>query len=72
MENPQGSSHSRSCGGDAAGAPVIKSGLNDTTFDNNLNVNAGSSYSYRIVAKNSSGSSETSTVNVSVPVNTCR
>ena len=42
MANLQASSHSRSCGGNPAGAPGIKSGLNDIAFDYAFNVSARS------------------------------
>lgn len=46
-------------------------GITGTSYDNNLNVTAGQSYSYYVVAKNSTGTTQSNTVTVSVPSNVC-
>lgn len=51
---------------------LYSSGITGTTFDNNLNVTAGQSYTYYVVARNSTGTTQSSnTVTVSVPSDIC-
>ncbi len=45
--------------------------VTSTSFDNNANVLAGQTYSYYVIAKNSSGSTQSNTINVSVPSTVC-
>ena len=47
------------------------SGITQTSYDNNANVNAGQSYTYFVRASNSSGSTDSNTITVSVPSNVC-
>lgn len=47
------------------------SNLTGTSFDNNTNVIAVQSYSYYIIAKNNYGTTQSNTINVSVPSNIC-
>jgi PKD repeat protein len=46
-------------------------GISGTTFYNSANVVAGQTYSYFIRARNSAGSADSNTVNVTVPSNIC-
>jgi hypothetical protein len=43
-----------------------------TTFSNTANLLAGQSYSYYVVAKNASGSTQSNTVTVTIPSNVCQ
>jgi Protein of unknown function (DUF1566)/Bacterial Ig-like domain/Putative binding domain, N-terminal len=50
---------------------LAQSGLTGTTFDNNVNITAGYSYTYYVVAKNANGGTQSNTITVSVPANVC-
>ena len=50
-------------------SPVVPS--NRTTFNNTANVVAGQTYTYMVVAKNASGSTNSSAISVTVPSSVC-
>ena len=52
---------------------LYASGITGTSFDNNLNVTAGQTYSYSVVANNSGGTTwnANGTISVTVPANVC-
>ncbi len=47
------------------------SGITGTSYNNNLNVTAGQTYSYYVVARNSAGSTQSNTLTVTVSTNIC-
>src|SRR5947209_8136616 len=50
---------------------LISSGITGTAFYNSAGLTAGQSYSYFIRARNSSGSTDSNTINVSIPAGIC-
>jgi hypothetical protein len=50
---------------------LYASGNTGTSFDNNLNVSAGQTYTYYVLASNNSGTTQSNQVTVSVPSDVC-
>ncbi len=50
---------------------LYASGISGTSFDNNANVVGGQSYTYFVRARNSDGSTDSSAIEIAIPINIC-